>query len=75
MISPKKLLAGLSRTFFFSSTIALGLNYLSVQLPIVPNLVAKAGIIDGYVPPQGFQRLQRTEGVGSRGCSEATNPV
>ena len=75
MISPKKLLAGLSRTFFFSLTTALGLNYLSVQLPILPNLVAKAGIIDGYIPPQGFQRLQRTEGGGSRGCSEATNPV
>ena len=61
MNSHKKFLLGLSRSFFFSSISAFGLIYFPVQLPIVPNLVARAGIIDGYVPPHGFQQIQRTE--------------
>ena len=75
MSSYKNFLLGLSKSLIFPSISAFGLIYFPVQLPIVPNLAARAGIIDGYVPPHGFQQIQRTEGAGSRGCSEATRSV
>lgn len=75
MVFYKRLLAGLSGAVFFSSISALNPNYFSVQLPIDLSLVARAGIIEGYVPPSGLQRIQRTEGAGSRGCSEAARPI
>lgn len=43
---------------------------LLIPTPINLGLVAEAGIIQGYVPPQNPQRPRRTHGAGSRGCSE-----
>lgn len=43
---------------------------LLLPIPMNQGSVAEAGIIQGYVPPQSPQRLRRTQGAGSRGCSE-----
>lgn len=36
--------------------------------PITNNLTAHANTFSGYIPPTGRERIQRTDGSGSRGC-------
>lgn len=49
------------------------LEPLTAQLPIQLGSPASASIVTGYVPPPGRHRVQRTEGVGSRGCTQSTS--
>lgn len=73
MFSYQKLsvvLIGLSSQYLIFVLPALHLNPLTALLP-VKNLIALADITKGYVPPpRRDRRVQRTEGGGSRGCSE-----
>lgn len=52
------------------------LSSLSIlPTPIAPVLVARGGIFQGYNPPSRFERIQRTQGAGSRGCNTMNTPV
>ena len=63
MIFPKKVLAGLGGAVLLSALSA-------IPTSIIPDSVARAGIFQGYNPPENFSRIERTQGAGSRGCSE-----
>lgn len=64
MVFRKNALAGLGRAVLLSALLA-------IPTSIVSDSVARAGIFQGYNPPQSFRRIQRTQGAGSRGCSES----
>ena len=40
--------------------------------PLTANLSANANTSGGYVPPAGRERIQRTDGAGSRGCPQGS---